>query len=477
MQKKTLIFYILISSIVGLNACSEGSKSDPAEPVETVGDVTALVTTCNKISLLDKQNISFSDDVAPFTIRLDTLDHHQSIDGFGAALTGSSAYLFTQMSSSKRRELLNELFDPENGIGISYLRISIGSSDFSLGYYTYCDQADISTFDIHSIDKRDLIPILKEILAINPAIKIMATPWTPPVWMKTTGQWRGGSLKSEYYDEYAQYFVKYIKAMSIEGITIDAISVQNEPMWEFGVPGMKMTWQEQLDFIKNHLGPSFTTEHISTKILAWDHNWDMPEYPISILSDPDAAKYISGSAFHGYGGEYSSMMTVHTLFPQKGLYFTEISGGGWATDFKENLKWNVENIFMGTLSCYSKNVLMWNLFLTDSWGPYIEGGCSNCRGVVTLNSNGTLTRDNEYYAIAHFSKYIRPGAYITGSTILGSAPSESQFRYIVAQNSDNSKVVVAMNLSSSAISFAVRSGSKKFLYTIQGESLVTFFWK
>jgi len=476
-MKKKIPYPLILAAMLLTSACSKNGSDKPDTPDITKGDVRVLVTTCNKLYLFTEEYTDFSDDIAPFTIRLDTLDKHQPIDGFGAALTGSSAWLLKQMDASKRAALLKELFDPENGIGISYLRISIGSSDFSLSYYTYCDISDINSFQIHQTDKRDLIPVLKEILAINPDIKIMATPWTPPIWMKTTNQWRGGSLKSEYYDEYAIYFSKYIKAMSGEGITIDALSIQNEPMWEFGTPGMKMTWQEQRDFIKNYLGPLFTSENIHTKILIWDHNWDMPEYPINILSDPDAAKYITGSAFHGYNGTYTQMEDVHDAFPEKGLYFTEVSGGGWATSFSDNLKWNISNIFIGTLSCYSRNVLMWNLLLTDGWGPYLEGGCSNCRGVVTLNSDGSLKRDNEYYAIAHFSKFIRPQAYIVGTTVSGTKPAETEFKYIAARNKDNSKVLVAMNFSTSPIKLAVRSGNKKFLFSVQGESLVTFYWK
>jgi glucosylceramidase len=473
MIKKILYPALLLAAM----ACSKQNGAPPEEPEKPQGDVKFMVTTCNQLYLFDEDAVNFTDDVAPFTIRLDTLDRRQPVEGFGAALTGSSAYLLKQMDAAKRAALLKELFDPEDGIGISYLRITIGSSDFSLSYYTYCDVEDINSFRIPDTDRRDLLPVLKEILAINPGIRIMATPWTPPVWMKTTGQWSGGSLKPEYYDEYAQYFVKYIKEMSYEGITIDAISVQNEPMWEFGTPGMKMTWQEQRDFIKNNLGPLLASEEIKTKILIWDHNWDMPEYPINILNDPDAAKYITGSAFHGYNGNYTQMSDVYNAHPDKKLYFTEISGGGWAVNFSDNLKWNVTNVFLGTLSCRSGNVLMWNLVLTDSWGPYLQGGCSNCRGVITLNADGSTKRDNEYYAIAHFSKYIRPDAYIVGTTVTGSSPDASQFKYIAAQNKDNSKVLVAMNLSASPAKMAVRCGTKKFIYTIQGESLVTFYWK
>ena len=474
MLSACLIFFAIL-----LPGCTDDSDSvdNPPDDTTQLGDVRVWVTTCNQAYLFKEQSVSFSDDVAPFTILVDTLNRCQQVEGFGAALTGSSAYNLRRMTDSQRTSLLTELFDPVKGIGLSYLRLSIGSSDFSLSLYTYCDYPSIDSFALHPTDLRDLIPVLKEILAINPAIKIMATPWTPPIWMKTSAAWSGGSLIPDFYDEYAEYFVRYIRAMAGEGITIDAISVQNEPMWEFGTPGMKMTWQEQLTFIRDFLGPKFAAEDISTKILIWDHNWDMPDYPISILSDPAAYMYIAGSAFHGYGGEYSAMLSVHNQFPQKGLYFTEISGGGWATDFDDNLKWTIENVFFGTLSCFSKNVLLWNLVLDDNWGPFIQGGCSNCRGVITLNSDGSLTRFNEYYALAHFAKAIRPNAYMLGTTVVGDMSQLADFKYVAAQNPDGSKVVVAMNFSSVGKKLAVRCGSNKFTFTVQPESLVTFMWR
>lgn len=477
---KKVWFYLLAFSFLGflMAGCSKDSDNEPSnEDTVTTGDVKVWVTTCNQLYLFEKQSTSFTDEVAPFTIRLDTLTRYQAIEGFGAALTGSSAYLLKQMDAATRSKLLTELFDPKNGIGLSYLRITLGSSDFSLGFYTYCDDPDIESFAIPPIDQRDLIPTLREILAINPGIKIMATPWTPPIWMKTSAAWRGGSLLTEFYDEYAEYFVKYIQAMATEGIPIDALSVQNEPMWEYGTPGMKMTWEEQLNFIKNNLGPLFASHGIKTKILIWDHNWDMPEYPINILNDQDAYRYIAGSAFHGYDGEYSSMLTVHNQFPDKGLYFTEISGGGWAADFSENLIWTVNNVFMGTLSCYSKNVLLWNLVLTDTWGPYNDGGCSNCRGVITVNSDGSLSRFYEYYSLAHFSKVILPNAVLVGSSVLGDNTQLSDFRYIAAQNPDGSKALVAMNSSGASKNFAVRCGDRKFIFTAQAKSIASFTWK
>jgi glucosylceramidase len=413
-------------------------------------------------------------------ISVDTATKFQEIEGFGAALTGSSAYLLNQkLDATAREAALNDLFNPEEGIGISYLRLTIGASDFSLSDFTYDDmpagQTDylLEHFSLLK-DQDNVIPVLKEIVEISPAINLMGSPWSPPAWMKTNGNLKGGKLKPVCYDVYADYFVKYIQQMQNEGIAISSVTPQNEPLYfTAGYPCMEMQPADQLNFIKSSLGPKFAAAGISTKIIIYDHNWDNTNYAISILNDPGARAFIAGSAFHAYAGDVSAMSTVHNAHPDKGLYFTEISGGDWATDFAGNLMWNMKNIFIGTTENWSKTALLWNLALDQNHGP-TNNGCADCRGVVTINNTGgNITKNEEYYSIAHFSKYVRPGA-IRISTVV--PQSLSNTGVVAFQNPDGSKAMIVANYSNSNRIFSVKQGIRNFSYTLPGQSVVTLVW-
>jgi glucosylceramidase len=420
---KKFLITTLTCLTAALSSCSGKSPVvDNPQPNDTTtaNKVAVWVTNGQQSKLLKSENaltMVKTGSVSPSSnlITIDFSTKLQEIEGYGAAMTGSSAYLINKkLNASQRAALLKDLFDPQTGIGISYLRITMGASDFSLEDFTYDDlpagqtDAALTRFSIAK-DQDDLIPVLKSVVALQPSIRIMATPWSAPAWMKTSGKLAGGSLKPEWYGAYANYFVKYFDACKKEGIAIDAISVQNEPLHQAAYPSMGMDSAAQLAFIRDHLGPLFQTNAIKTKILLYDHNWDRPGYPVSILNDPKASQYVAGSAFHAYGGNVSAMGEVHQKFPEKGLYFTEISGGRWATNFADNLKWNMSNIFIGTANNWSKNALLWNIALDENDGPKNKG-CDNCRGVVTIASDGSITKNVEYYTIAHMSKFVRPGA-------------------------------------------------------------------
>jgi glucosylceramidase len=280
--------------------------------------------------------------------------------------------------------------------------------------------------------------VLKEILSISPKLKIMASPWSAPAWMKTNGKLAGGKLKPEYYQTYANYFLKYLLAYEKEGIPIDAISIQNEPLHEASYPSMRMEASEQLAFIKSHLGPLLVKENRSTKILIYDHNWDRPDYPLQLLQDAEARKYISGTAFHAYAGEVKSMSSVYEAFKDKGIYFTEISGGEWAKNFADNMGWNMKNIFIGAPNNWARNALLWNLALDENFGPK-NGGCQDCRGVITISEGGFVNRNVEYYSLAHLSKWVLPGAYRIGSSL------STAVEHVAFKNPDGSIVVVILN--------------------------------
>ncbi len=453
------------------------SGSNRDEPANADGKVTLWTTTGNQVKLLVKDTaaslIEKQKDNQGITITLEEQEALQEMEGFGAALTESSAYLMhTKLNASQRKQLINELFTSDTGIGISYLRVTMGASDFSLEDFTYNDRPageTDPTLEHFSIaqDRQHLIPVLKEILEVSPRIRIMATPWSAPAWMKTNGKLAGGKLKPEYYPAFALYFVKYLKAYKNEGIEIDAISVQNEPLHEAAYPSMRMEAAEQLDFIKNHLGPLLEKENLKPKLLIYDHNWDRPDYPLTILADPDARKYVRGSAFHAYGGQVTAMTPVQEAFKDKGIYFTEISGGQWATNFADNMAWNMKNIFIGAPANWSKNALLWNLALDENHGPK-NGGCGDCRGVITISEGGFIQRNVEYYALAHLSKFVADGAKRIKTNPV------TAVEHVAFKNPDGTVAVVVFNGANNFQRVNIVRGNAQVISNQEPASVVTY---
>ncbi|MEI7499598.1 MAG: glycoside hydrolase family 30 beta sandwich domain-containing protein [Bacteroidota bacterium] len=468
--------------LMSCKAKENNVSPDPPAPIG-IGKAQVWLTKGDKSKLFNRESdltiIKTSESTWPF-INVDTITTRQSIEGFGAALTGSSAFLLhNKLSDGARQSVLRKLFDTVDGIGISYLRLTIGASDFSLSEFTYNDlpvgQTDfgLQHFSL-ARDMEDVVPMMNEIIQLSPAIKLLGSPWSPPAWMKTNGNMRGGKLKTDCYEVYADYFVKYIQQMKSHGIIIDAITPQNEPLYyTAGYPCMEMQPGEQLTFIKDHLGPKFQSAAINTKIIIYDHNWDNTNYAISILNDASARQFIAGSAFHAYAGDVSAMSIVHYAHPDKDLYFTEISGGTWATNFKDNLMWNMRNIFIGTTQNWSKCALLWNLALDQNGGPH-ENGSSTCRGVITINqSNGQVAFNEEYYSIAHFSKFVRPGAV---RVVLTLPPELNEIGAVAFLNPDGSKAMIVCNYSSSIKTIRVKQGEKEFSYSIPEQSVASLIW-
>lgn len=481
---KSLLILSLIT--ISLPGC-KGKDTEPPDipPVNTDTAVAQVyLTRGDQTKLFHKEANITIDSLSPGNwplIKIDTAVTYQSVEGYGAALTGSSAYLLNRkMSSGARNTLLKELFDPTTGIGISYLRLTIGASDFSLSNFSYDDiPTGTNDFELQhfslSQDTLDVVPMAKEIVQVFPEMTFLGSPWSPPAWMKTNSNMVGGSLRTDCYSVYADYFVKYIQAMGAKGIRIDAITPQNEPLYSgASYPCMDMQPQAQLDFIKNNLGPKFSSSSLNTKIIIYDHNWDRPDYPITVMNDPDAKQYIAGSAFHAYAGEVGAMSIVHNAHPDKDLYFTEISGGRWSPDFSENLLWTMKNIFIGTARNWSKNALLWNLALDENDGPK-NNGCGDCRGVVTINSgSGLVTRNVEYYCLAHFAKFIRPGALRVSTNVSASLTGIDAISFL---NTDGTKVLVALNSGTEAKVFTTLQGTKYISYTLMPKSVATIVWK
>jgi glucosylceramidase len=440
--------------------------------------IASWVTTPDQAQLLQLQpaGLAFraSTPAGP-VIEVDDSQTYQTMDGFGYCLTGGSAELLHAMSAPKRKQLLRELFGTNNQeIGVSYLRLSIGASDLDAQVFSYDDlpagQTDpqLSHFSL-APDEQHLIPVLKEILAINPAIKLLGSPWSPPTWMKTNVESKGGSLKPEFYGAYAQYFVKYLQAMQKHGIRFDAITVQNEPLHPGNNPSLLMLAEAQAEFIGKHLGPAFKAAKLDTKIICYDHNADKPEYPLTVLGDATANPYVDGSAFHLYAGPIEALSKVHEAFPQKSLYFTE-QWVGSKTTFASNLGWHVKNLEIGAPRNWAKNVLEWNLAADPQQNPHTPGGCNQCLGAITLAPGDVVTRNVAYYTVAHASKFVRPGAIRIASTSVGTLPS------VAYRTPGGGHVLLVVNDQATPQTFGLRYQGRAAQATLPAGAVATYVW-
>ncbi|MFA6444704.1 MAG: glycoside hydrolase family 30 beta sandwich domain-containing protein, partial [Sterolibacterium sp.] len=319
----------------------------------------------------------------------------------------------------------------------------------------------------------ELLPVTKAALAINPRLKVMASPWSAPGWMKSTDSLVQGTLRPEAYGVFAEYLRRYISAYAAEGVPIFAITVQNEPHFEpKDYPGMRLDPPARARFIGEYLGPLFKQRRIATRILDWDHNWDEANSPLQVLADPVAAPYIAGVAWHCYAGDVAAQTLVHDAHPDKDTYFTECSGGEWAPEWNSSLKWFVHNLIIGSTRGWAKGVLLWNLALDENHGPY-SGGCRNCRGVVTIDSaSGKVTRNVEYYVLAHASRFVRQGARRIASSGMRDGLENVAFR----NGDDGSIALIVLNSVPEARTFSVRHGGATFEYTLPGDSVATFVW-
>ena len=442
------------------------------------------VTTGDQSKLLAREpDVAFSsqDTAGLPTIVVADSPSYQEIVGFGASLTDASALLINGLPEGRRDSLLHDLFDRDNGIGLSFTRLTIGASDFSPTHYTFDDmppgQRDSSLlrFSIEP-DRAHRLPVLRRALAINPDLKVMASPWSAPAWMKTTDKLIGGTLRPDAFGPFAEYLARYVDAYAVEGVPIFALTVQNEPHYEPGdYPGMRLEPPARARLIGAFLGPRLARGGSRTVIFDWDHNWDQPQSPLAVLGDSAARRYVAGVAWHCYGGDVSAQGTVHDSFPAVDAYFTECSGGDWAPKFAENLLWGTQHLIIGATRNWARGVLFWNLALDEKHGPHL-GGCGNCRGVVTIDSkSGAVTRNDEYYVLAHASRFVRQGARrITSSSgVAGVAGVES----VAFKNPDGSIVLVLANTANDERRFGVAWRRKALAYTLPGGGVATLRWR
>jgi glucosylceramidase len=405
------------------------------------------------------------------------------MDGFGASLTDSAAWLVSnKLTAAQQTALWQSLFSPTAGIGISFLRQPMGASDFSAsGNYSYDDlpagqtDTNLANFSI-AHDTRYIIPLLQQALAVNPAINVIAVPWSPPAWMKTSGTMNGGNMDTVYFPSLAQYFVKFVQGYTQQGVPIYAVLPQNEPLnSNSGYPTEYLPAVDEATFVGGNLGPALSAAALSNvKIIGYDHNWDQPSYPETLLANSSAANYLAGSAFHCYAGDVSAQSTVQAVFPSKGIWFTECSGTV-GSSFAGDLAWNAENLLIGATRNWARSISLWNLALDQNSGPQ-NGGCSNCRGVVTIDyssSPPTITKKVEYYVLGHLAKFVVPGAYRIDSNSFGHGSIED----VAFQNPDGSIVLLVLNSTGSNSNFTVNWKNQTFSYSMPAGAVATFEWK
>lgn len=491
-----IIAVSLLFTACGTTACESKDKIDNSIEVNDdkeleKKDVYVLTTINNRSMDLSRNELEFSTtpNMSPNTINLDESIQFQEIDGFGAAVTGSSCYNLLQMKEEDRKKFLVQTFSEEKGYGYSYIRISIGCSDFSLSEYTCCDVEGIENFALQDEEINYVIPILKEILEINPNIKIMGSPWTAPRWMKVNNlkdlqpynSWTSGHLNPKYYKDYATYFVKWLQAFAENGIEIYSLTMQNEPLNRGNSASMFMGWEEQKEFVKE-LGPAVKEAGFNAKIYAFDHNYnydnmsDQKSYPIKIYKDKDAEKYLDGSAYHNYGGNRNELNIIHESAPEKELVFTETSIGTWndGRNIEKRLIDDMEEVALGTVNNWSRGVIVWNLMLDTDRGPYREGGCKTCYGAVDINASDykNIIKNSHYYIMAHMSSVVKPGAVRIGTNGLES----NNLIYAAFKNVDGGYAFVALNKDSKAQSVTLNDGVNHFSYELPAKSVVSFGW-
>jgi glucosylceramidase len=465
-----------VVSAVLLAACaSHAAPRDGDAPAR--GAVAWWVTTSDRAKLLHREaDLSFDANVAAGDVTIDVDDAKtvQTMIGFGAAITDAAAHLIqTRLTATQRDTLLRELFGPSPGIGLSFVRVPMGASDFSLRHYSYDDvpvgerDPSLAHFDI-APDRAERLPLLRVARAINPRLTVVASPWSAPAWMKTSGSLIGGTLRDDAFDAYARYFVRFIEAYRAEGVRVHAITVQNEPNFEPpDYPGMRLEAPARARFIGAHVGPALARARLDTQIWDWDHNWDAPQSPLAVLADSAARSYVRGVAWHCYGGDVSAQSAVHDRFPDTDVYFTECSGGAWAPVWADNFRWTVGTLVIGASTHWARGVALWNLALDERGGPH-AGGCGNCRGVLTIDSTGHVQRNEEYWALAHASRFVKPGAVRVSS--LSGLPT------VAFRNPDGSKALIVLAGAMSDQRVTVRWAGHAFHATLAAGSVATFLW-
>jgi glucosylceramidase len=441
-----------------------------------------LSTSDHRLKLMPQPGIEMTArGSSPADVVIDVNARYQTMVGFGAAMTDSSAWLLqNKLNALQRNALLHELYGPPPNLNLNMMRLTIGASDFSTKFYTLDDipagQTDPQLQHFNVVPNlEDVIPVVREVLSIRPDMLIMASPWSAPAWMKSSQNLIGGELLEQYESVYADYLVKYLDAYRSYGIPIFALTLQNEPAFSpITYPGMQMSAQTRARIVAQYLGPKLANRKPGTSILEWDHNWSDPEQPLTVLDDPVASRYVDGIAWHCYAGSQHEQGRVHRAYPEKDTYISECSGGDWPLSLNGELLWFTRNLLVTGTRQWARGVVYWNMALDENHGPRL-GGCEACKGVITIDSKtGDVSRNDEYYALAHFSRFVLPGAVRVKST---DTDADKGIANVAFQNaSDGSIVLVMVNIGTKPRHVSVMEGLNHFQYTMPPESVGTFVW-
>ncbi len=461
---------------------------------QTTPDLLESMTQLAKLRFRSERR---SQTQIPF-ITVQPSKRYQQIDGFGASLTDAAAWLFARkLPAEVTDSTFESLFSRKYGIGLSFLRQPIGSSDLAVTFYSYDDlcrqtttacatppgiaDPDLTHFSL-AHDQEYILPLLRKALAINPQIKIMLTPWSPPGWMKTSGSMLGldpvtrrpSTLLPRFYGAYAHYLVKTIEGYLAAGVPVYAISVQNEPLYAApDYSGMYMSAAQQAAFLGNALAPAMAAAHLKTKVLVYDHNWDHPEYPAAVLKDRRARALAAGTAWHHYGGNPSVMTAFHNQFPSKGEWETEAGGGTWQTG---SIVTQEAAELIEVMRNWSRSYVLWTIATDQNHGPHV-GGCNACRGVVTIDlanpQNPIVHREPDFYVLGQASAFVLPGAV----RIASNQPAGTQLKNVAFLNPDGSVVLYALNAANHGQTFAIVFHHKSATTILPAGAVATFIWK
>ncbi len=473
----TALIGAVTALVLSAGPAPAGAGASAAAPVP----ITPFLTTVDRTHLLARGPALRPTRVrrGDWVIQVDPTRRFQSMIGFGAALTDASAELISEcLTPAARDGLMAELFGPE-GERLGALRLTIGASDFSTTRYSLDDMApgqtdpQLAHFSL-APELAEVVPLVRQARALDPDLWVMASPWSAPGWMKTTDSLVGGQLATGQSDAFARYLVAYLKGMGAAGAPVDALTIQNEPGFEpADYPGMRVPPEVRARLIGRALAPAIRAAGLSTLILDHDHNWDTPQSPLSVLDDPVAAQAVGGVAWHCYAGDVAAQSLVHAARPAKDTFFTECSGGDWAPEFGRTLDWFVRTLIIEAPRHWARTVLLWNLALDETHGPHL-GGCGDCRGVVTIDRRtGAITRNLEYYALGHASRFVRRGAVRIAST---GDPGGHDVDTVAFENPDRSRVLIAVNGSGRPRNLAVRLAGRVWRYALPAGAVVSLVW-
>ncbi|MEV6416743.1 ricin-type beta-trefoil lectin domain protein [Kribbella sp. NPDC051718] len=480
-----------LAGLAALSVIATGIGISNPEPAHAAGEqVNIYLTTTNDSAgqnvtrgLQQQTPVNFgpAGGSANQTITVNENTTYQSWEGGGASFADSSAWLLNSsntISAATRNQVMKDLFDPVNGIGLSFVRNPMGASDLARFNYSYDDTCcNLNDFTINH-DLADVVPLTKQAKQLNPNLKVMGSPWSAPAWMKDNNDFvHRGWLKAEYYPMYAQYFIKYIQQNEAQGNHIDYVTVQNEPTCcgsdSTGYASMNWNGSGLLEFTKNHLFPALHAAGLSTKVMVLDYNWgnynDLGSVPLAdatLRNDPN----FGGIAWHGYGGDVNLQTQIHNQYPNVPAYMTEHSGGTWIPNQQVE---DMNNLIDYTRN-WDKSWVKWGLALDENHLPFVGSGCNVCTGLVTVHRNdgqaGQVTKTVEYYTMGHLTKFVKPGALRIDST------ANASVKNVAWKNPDGSKSLIAFNTTGGSQSVRVNWGSQSFTYTLPTKTSATFTW-